>query len=135
MLCFPETIFDRLLGVRRERLFPDNVCMQVVSKELSAGRTAVTIIDSEKAAFGPLLVLSVLRLYDVQNNADSVFVVGSHQPLVCIRCVGSDNSISLERALGGLMVGNHYSETWLQLLWLFLCRGVLVHHLVDIQNS
>ena len=108
--------------------------MKIVSEEFSAGRSAMSIINTEEAAFGPLLMLSVLGFHDVQYDADSVFVVSAHESLVCVCSIGSDDSVSLEGALRWLMVRNYYSEARLQLLGLFLRCWVFVHHLVDVKD-
>lgn len=100
----------------------------------------MAIIDPEKRAFGPVLMLSVLRLDNVQYNRYSIFIVGPDKALVSIRCVCSYDTIPPETALGRLMVRNHYPRAWLQrqlpciLLLTFYCC-VFMEHLVDIQGS
>lgn len=71
--------------------------VQVVPKEISAVRSSMAIVDSEKRSLWPKLdVFFVLRLHDVQNDRDSVFVVVPDYPLVCVGSVGLNDAVSLD---------------------------------------
>lgn len=56
----------------------------------------MAIVHSEKAAFGPLFVLSVLGLHNIENYADPVFVVSSDKPLIRVGGVGTDDPVPLK---------------------------------------
>ena len=64
----------------------------------------MSIIDSEEAASWPFLVLPTLRFQNIQNNADSVFIVISHNTLVGICRVGLNDPICFDTTLGTFMV-------------------------------
>ena len=57
------------------------------------------IVNSEKRALWPRLMLAGVRFDNIENYADSVFVVGAVESLISIRCVGSHNSITFIAAL------------------------------------
>ena len=51
--------------------------VQIVSQEISAARSTMTIINCEKAACGPIIDFFETWLGDVQNDAHAVFIVVS----------------------------------------------------------
>lgn len=57
------------------------------------------IVNAEKRALWPCFVLAGVRFDNIENYADSVFVVGADESLISIRCVGSHNSITFIAAL------------------------------------
>ena len=73
-----EAADDGLFGILWETVLLDDIMMQLVAQELCTGMSAVSIVDAEKAALGPLLVLSVTRLGDVENDGDAVLIVRSY---------------------------------------------------------
>ena len=63
----------------------------------------MSIKDSKEAAFGPIFnVLFGRRLHNIQNDADSVFIIVSYYALVCVGRITYDASILSNTALGGL---------------------------------
>jgi len=93
--------------------------------------TAMTVIDPEKAAFGPLFIFSVCWLGDIEYDRYTVFVVIPQQTLVSDGWVSSDNAIPPHAALGGLFIRDYDPSSRLkrQLLWLclFLCCDFMDH--------
>lgn len=69
----------------------------MVSEEICALSTTVAVIDRKKGTPWPEFKLLELRLDDVQDNWDSVFIVVAHHALVGIGCVRSHYSIFLAR--------------------------------------
>jgi len=57
------------------------------------------IVNSKKRALWPRLMLAGVRFDNIENNADSVFVVGADESLISICCVGSHNTITFIAAL------------------------------------
>lgn len=88
--------------------------MQIVSKELSAGTASMTIIDTEERTSRPRLMLAVLWLDDVEDDRDSILVVVTHQSLVCIGSIGSNDSIAFVAALSGLVIRDDNACSWRQ---------------------
>ena len=65
--------------------------MEVFFQEIATVRAAVTIVDREHAAALHLAVDEVVEsLLRVEQDADSVFVVGSHGALVGVHAEGLD---------------------------------------------
>lgn len=100
---------------------------------------AVAIINTEEGAFGPVLMLAVLWLHDVQDDGDTVLVVASDQALVSVGRVSSHYAIPSQAALGGFVIGYNDSCSWLKrkLLCVFILSfngGVLVKHLRYIKS-
>ena len=97
-----------LFGLPWEIVLLDHVMMQVISQELGAGAAPMAIVDTEEGAGGPRLVLPVLRLDDVEDDGDAVFVVVANEALVSVGCVRAHDAISFVAALGGLVVRDNY---------------------------
>ena len=91
--------------------------MKVISKEVSAHIAAMAVVNSEKAALGPLLASILLRLWlhDIEDNGDSVFIVVPHDSLVGVSTVSSDDSVAFHRVFGILIV-------WHDLLQRIICH-------------
>ena len=108
--------------------------VEVVSQILRASIASMAIIDPKERTFGPVLVLTMVRFHDVEDDGDSIFVIVSYKTLVGVGGVGPYYSISFERALGRLVVGNNYSCSGLQRqLLVDILR--FVHHLSGIANG
>jgi hypothetical protein len=107
--------------------------MQIVPQILSTSMASMTIVDTEEGALRPVLILPVIRLDNVQNDGDSVFIVCSDETLVGIGSICSDNPVPLQTALCRLMVGDDYPAARLQRELLgFIIFIAIVDHLVNI---
>ena len=53
----------------------------------------MSIIHTEEAAPGPVLMLSRLRLEDVEDDADPIFVVVPDDALVGVGCIGAYDAV------------------------------------------
>jgi hypothetical protein len=91
-----ETVFKGLFGVRWEVGIFYHKLMEVVSEKISASGSSMTIIDPKETALGPIFILSLLGLQDVQDNGDPILVIVPHEPLVSVCCIRSDHPIPLE---------------------------------------
>jgi hypothetical protein len=61
--------------------------MELISQEVSALGTSVTVVNAEKGTSRPVLGIFKLRLDDVQNNRNPIFVVIPDNSLMCISCI------------------------------------------------
>lgn len=101
----------------------------------------VTVIHSEKRAFGPALMLSMFRLDDIQNDWNSILIIASDQALVGVCSVSPHNAVSSQAAFSCFMVGNDNSSPRLKrefpciILIAPLNSGILMKHLIDIQSG
>ena len=111
--------------------------MKLVSQKFSTLMTPMPIINSEKAALWPNLILSMGRFCDIQNNRNSILVISPNQALVSNCRVSSDNSISFYGTLCRLLIGNNYPRPWLQSelnSFGFFFSRCLMDHLIYIQR-
>ena len=75
-LC--EAANDGLARILWEAVLLDHEVMQLIAQELGARMASMTIVHAKEAALGPLLVLSVTWLCNVQYDGNAIFVVGAH---------------------------------------------------------
>lgn len=78
--------------------------MQLISQKVGALSSPVSIIDREERTPWPKVNNFVFRLYYVQDDTDSIFVVLPDHPLVRIRCVCRDDSVLFGRELCRVVV-------------------------------
>ena len=80
--------------------------MQVVSEEVSANGTAVSIINSKEGAFRPLLTLVILRFrfHNIQNDCDPILIIITDDALIRIRAIARNQAVALIRILGVLII-------------------------------
>jgi len=110
--------------------------MQVVSKVLSAGMTTMSIVHPEEGTFRPVLMLSVFRLHNVENDGDAVLIIPPNQALIGVCRVRAYDTVPPKAALRCLMVRDHDPRPWLQrqlprIFVISLDRCVLMEHLID----
>jgi hypothetical protein len=55
----------------------------------------MTIIDCEERASWPVVNLFKFRLNNIQNYADSVFIIVSYHALMCVSGIGDNYSVLL----------------------------------------
>lgn len=114
----------------REFRRQDNVVVKSVFDELGASMAAVTIKHSKDLDFGPRLNagLFALRLDDIQNNGNPVFIRLAHRSHVGISGETSNSAKRLGANLGGLELLQRRGLLGLgplnQLLYLLLQDGV-----------
>ncbi len=105
--------------------------MELISQKLSAGRAPMSVVNTKKTTFGPILVLSVRWSGYVQNNWDSIFVVISKKALVSYCGVCSYNSIPFIWAFSFFIVWNNDSgprqEIFFNLLRIFKNLWIMDH--------
>lgn len=111
--------------------------MQLVAEELGARVATVAVVYSEEAALGPLLLLTVARLGDVEDDRHAVLVVVAHEALIGYRRVAPDDAVPLDAAFGRLLVRDDDAGARLQRklgLWCLLVCTLLVDHLGRIEG-
>ena len=86
--------------------------VEIVSKELSACASSVTIVHSEERTLGPGLMLSMLWLHDVQDNRHAVFIIVSNDTLMSLCSICTDNAIAFKAALCRLVIRNADTGAW-----------------------
>ena len=97
--------------------------------------TTMSIIDTKEWTLWPVLMSSMFRLHNVQNDRYSIFIVTSYKTLVGVSGICSHDAISLHTAFSRFMVRNHYSCAWLQRHFLCLIRVIIfMDHLIYIQS-
>jgi hypothetical protein len=93
----------------------------------------MTIVNTKKWALWPRLTSSVIWLNYIQDDAHTVLIVVSNQPLVGVGSICSDNSVAFKTAFGSLMIWDHNTGPWLELGQL---RAMLfMYHLVGVENG
>lgn len=90
--------------------------VELISQELSAGRAPMSIVNTKKTTFRPILVLSVRRPGYIQNYWNSIFVVISEKALVSDCRIRSYDSISFVWAFCFFIVRNKDSGPWQEVL-------------------
>ena len=104
LLGFLKPLSDGFFRLPRERSLSDDKLMEIVPEKIGAASTSMSIINPEKRTHWPFLRFPRLRFQDIQNEADSVFIVFSHNSLICIRCIGYHNPVLTDAALSGLII-------------------------------
>ena len=93
--------------------------VKLISQELSASRAPMSIVNTKKTTFRPILVLSVRRPSYIQNYWNSIFVVISKKALVSNCWIRSYDSISFVWAFCLFIVRNQDSGPWQKILLIF----------------
>jgi hypothetical protein len=75
-----NSFYDSIFGVRRETLMINDVLMKVVSEEVAATSSAMSIINCKECGFDVIFV-------DIKDYADSVLIIVSGDALVGIDCI------------------------------------------------
>ena len=112
---FLEACSQGLFRVGGKGWLFDDELVQVVSEEIRTAAASVAVEDAEKGALGPVLVLSASRLQDILDDGDTILVVVSNDALVGVGSISKHAPVSLERALGGLVV--RYDDLLCGLQW------------------
>lgn len=100
----------------------------------------MSIIDSEEGTLGPLLVLSVLRLHNIQNNGDSVLIIRPYESLVSVCSVRSHDPVPSQTTFSSFMIWNDDSSSRLQgqlpcvFILISFYGGILMKHFVHVQR-
>lgn len=107
--------------------------VQIVTQKLGTSTTSMAVINTEKGTGWPSFMLSVLWLNYVQNDAYSILIVVSYQPLIRVRSIRPNYPVPLITTLRGFVVGYNDSSARCQLQF----RGLLNnfgHHFVNIYD-
>lgn len=82
--------------------------MQVIPQEISACVSAMSIENGKEGALGPSLTLLLRWFLNIEDNANSVFIIISDYPLVRISCIAFDYSVLFDRVFGTFKVRQLY---------------------------
>ena len=97
LFSFLKSISQSNFRVRREVGVSYNHLVQLVSEEIGALSTPVTVVNGEKGTPRPEVKLLELWLNDIQNNRDSVLIVVSNHTLVSVGCVRGHHPVLFAR--------------------------------------
>ena len=92
--------YFRILG---EVVVSNNELMKLVSKVVSTGCSTMAIIHSEEWASRPLVHLFELWLDDVEDDADSVLIIISHNSLMSVSWIAAHHSVLFASKLGWMV--------------------------------
>lgn len=113
-LCHPEATNDGFFGIAGEAVLLDDEVVQLVPEEFRASVSSVPIVHTKETALGPLLILPVSWLRDIQNDRHSVLVVVSDETLIGNCRVRPDDTVSLDGAFRGFLIRQYDSGSRLQ---------------------
>src|SRR4051794_39708218 len=89
LFTLSETLQDCFFRIIRKMFVLYDKVMQIVSKEIGADSSTMTIKDSKEANLWPFYfnIRFILWFHDIQYNADSIFIVFSNDTLISIGCI------------------------------------------------
>lgn len=79
-LNFVNSLNDCFFRILREALMVDDILMKIVSEKVTTTSSTMTVINSEKCGFNPLLI-------DIKNYTDPILIVISGNALMSVDCV------------------------------------------------
>jgi len=82
--------------------------MEIISEEISAWISTVSVKYSEKSTFRPVLAFFAGRFHDVKDNGDSILVVIPDYSLIGIGCITWYDAVLPYWAFGLLKVWKNY---------------------------
>ena len=94
-LWFLNGIFDCNLWILWEVIISYNKLMQLVSQEISASWSSMSVIHSKEWASRPIINCLEFRLNDVENDWNPVFIIIPHNALMGIGSIATYNSVLL----------------------------------------
>ena len=111
-LCLLETFTNSLNRILREINIFYIELMQIISKEISADMTSVSIIDAEEGALWPIFIwkLFAFWLHNVKNDCQSVFFVVSDDSLIRVGSVGCKYTITFGTVFCWLIVWHQHLD-------------------------
>ena len=103
-LSLSNTVLDGYLRILWKVFIAYNELMQLITEEVGTGGAAMTVVNGEETAPGPVLHLLKLGLDYVENDGDAILVVVSNDTLICVGSIPRDQSISLVRVFSILII-------------------------------
>lgn len=89
-VCFMTSFYDGSIYVMREIGLNDNLVVEMLLQVLCALVASVAIIYGKDLNFGPFdfwhFRLFRIRLYNIQNDGNSILISFSYQPNMCVSC-------------------------------------------------
>jgi hypothetical protein len=82
--------------------FLDDKLVQIISQEVCTCSSSMTVKHAKEGTFGPLLSLSRVRFQNIENDTNSVLIIGSNDSLVGVGSISSHYSILLVRTFGSV---------------------------------
>jgi hypothetical protein len=86
----------------KRRLSYDKL-MKLITQEVSTAWSTMSIIDPEKWALRPFLIIlwSIGRLHYVENNRYAILIITSYDALMCVHCIPCYFPVTSHWALSG----------------------------------
>jgi hypothetical protein len=116
VFCLRESPFDCFPWVVWEIWMLDYKLMQLVPEVVSTGRPTVTVIHSKERASWPIWGIFEFGLDDIKDYRNTIFIVISDYTLMCIRCIGGNDTISLASIFCRLICLNKLDYGWVKLV-------------------
>jgi hypothetical protein len=98
-----NSILNCLLWILREVVVPNDQLMQLIPEKVCTCSTSMTIIDGKEAASGPLIDLLELWLYNIEDYANSIFIIVPDNSLMRIGGVTTDDTVLFAGEFGGVI--------------------------------
>ena len=107
LLSLSESSMNGFLWILWKAALHNNVGVKVITKEIGAEASTVTIVDSEVWTSGPLVwidVSSALGWKKVCDYRDAIFIIVTNKALVRVGSISPHNSCALVRSLSWIIV-------------------------------
>jgi hypothetical protein len=102
-LSLSNTVLDGYLRILWKVFIAYNELMQLITEEVGTGGAAMTVVNGEETAPGPVLHLLKLGLDYVENDGDAILVVVTDNTLMSVRRVATDDTVLLAGKLGRMI--------------------------------
>ena len=141
LLCLLESTLHSFDWILREFTVSHYHLVKLISEEVSALGSSVTIINCKEAAPGPEINLLKLRLDDVQDNGDAIFIVTANHALVRVCRIRDHNTVLLGSKLSRVVILAELDDLLLLHLHVFLplaqrhLHPAVLHDIVRPQTS
>ena len=88
------------MRVLREAWLPYDELVKLITEEIGTSRSSMAIIDTEKGALWPYLILRAIRwLHYVEDYGDPIFIVPPDDTLMCIHSIACNATVSTDGTL------------------------------------
>lgn len=127
LLSFTKPWLDSIDWILRKGAILNYILMKIVSEKVCTLASTMTIIYGKVGTSWPFTITQMafaIRFENVQDYGYSVFVIVSDESLVCVRCIRSYQSVSLQWMLCWFMVWDNNFVSRLQRKLLLVWRLV-----------
>ena len=93
LLTLSNTIFNCNLGIFGKVIISDYQLVKLISQKVCTSSTSMAIVNCEERASGPFVYLFELRLNNIKNNRNPIFIIIPNNTLMGISCIGAHHPI------------------------------------------